>query len=96
MDHNIYAVNIPDAKLMAKGAWDLSVYITDLEIQKSITVTVSVAVFCHIGFFDFVSTAVERDCESRKVFLTSTAFYGLILELAGEGDFITGWRLRNY
>ena len=37
MEPNIYAINIPDAKLMAKGAWDLSVYITDLEMLKTIT-----------------------------------------------------------
>ncbi|OQV24229.1 Protein unc-112 [Hypsibius exemplaris] len=36
---NIYAINIPDARLTAKGAWDLSVHITDLEILKTITVT---------------------------------------------------------
>ena len=52
MDHNIYSVHIPDAKLMAKGAWDLSVYITDLEIQKSITVTVRkvpiLSTTCHL------------------------------------------------
>ncbi|XP_055353722.1 fermitin family homolog 2-like [Paramacrobiotus metropolitanus] len=39
MENNIYQVTIPDARLMAKGAWDLSVYITDLEIHKVITVT---------------------------------------------------------
>ena len=41
MEPNIYAISIPDAKLMAKGAWDISIHITDLEIIKTITVSVS-------------------------------------------------------
>ena len=40
MEPSIYSAYIPDAKLMAKGAWDLRVYITDMEIEKVITVTV--------------------------------------------------------